>query len=116
MLPLIESVACANVWYSNAAEICFVVIAVASRKLDIAKTALFGSILANSLLTFGACLMVGGLQQKTLTYPGAMIRINAQLLMVNIFIVVVPTAFKLFSDGEYMVDITLIVSNGCRKQ
>ncbi|PWI65036.1 hypothetical protein PCL_07448 [Purpureocillium lilacinum] len=83
--------------FGNIAEICFVITAVVDGKHLIAKTALTGSIVSSCLMTFGTCLVCGGIFHKQQFYPLVIARLNAQLLVVSLVSVTLPTAFQLFS-------------------
>lgn len=74
--------------------------AVVDGKHLIAKTALTGSIVSSCLMTFGTCLVCGGIFHKQQFYPLVIARLNAQLLVVSLVSVTLPTAFQLFSKGS----------------
>lgn len=84
----------------NITELCFVLIAVARRETIIAQTALTGALISNCLMIFGTCLVFGGIEHERQYYPIATARTNAQLLVVSLVSISVPTAFKSWSEGE----------------
>ena len=53
-----------NVTFGNAAEIIIGIAAMSAGLLDLVKASITGSIISNILLSFGLCLVVGGLKQK----------------------------------------------------
>ncbi|KIM93154.1 hypothetical protein OIDMADRAFT_138383 [Oidiodendron maius Zn] len=85
----------------NGSELCFAIIAVTRRESIIAQTALTGSLLSGCLVIFGTCLLFGGIRNERQFYPLIIARANAQLLVVSLVSIALPTAFKSWSqDGE----------------
>jgi Ca2+:H+ antiporter len=89
-----------NGLFGNVTELCFVLIAVSRRESVIAQTALTGALISSCLMIFGTCLVFGGIQHERQYYPIATARTNAQLLVVSLVSISVPTAFKSWSEGE----------------
>lgn len=85
----------------NIEKASFVVLAVLYDEPDIAKTALAGSILSSCLMAFGTILLSGDIAHDRVFYPVFIAKVNAQLLVVSLFSVMLPTAFKAFSKGPY---------------
>jgi Ca2+:H+ antiporter len=86
----------------NIAELCFVLTAVAKRQSVIAQTALTGALISSCLMIFGTCLLFGGIQHERQYYPVILATLNAQLLVVTLVSISMPTAFKSWSEGELM--------------
>jgi len=84
----------------NAAELCFVIVAVVKGETLIAKTALTGSLISSCLMIFGTCLLFGGILHDRAYYPIVIARANAQLLGVSLVSITLPTAFKIWSEGK----------------
>jgi Ca2+:H+ antiporter len=84
----------------NGAELCFAIIAVTRRESVIAQTALTGSLLSGCLMIFGTSLLFGGLQNESQFYPVTIARANAQMLVVSLVSIALPTAFKSWSQGK----------------
>lgn len=91
----------AKIMVRNIAEICFVCTAVVLKQPLLAKTALIGSVLSSCLMTFGTCLLSGGVATERLFYPIVVARANAQLLVVSLVSITLPTAFQSFSIGRH---------------
>jgi Ca2+:H+ antiporter len=85
----------------NSAELCFAVTAVVRRESVIAQTALTGSLISNCLMIFGTCLLSGGILRHRQSYPVIIARTNAQLLVVSLVSIIIPTAFKNWSQGKH---------------
>jgi Ca2+:H+ antiporter len=78
----------------------------------VAQTALTGSLISSCLVIFGTCLLVRGIlqMQENESYPIIMARTNAQLLVVSLVSIALPTAFKTWSqDGGSSI---LYISRG----
>jgi Ca2+:H+ antiporter len=80
-----------------------VLTAVARRESVIAQTALTGALISSCLMVFGTCLFFGGIQHERQYYPITIARANAQLLVVSLVSISIPTAFKSWSEGELMI-------------
>lgn len=89
--------------FGNITELCFVLTAVARRESVIAQTALTGALISSCLMVFGTCLFFGGIQHERQYYPITIARANAQLLVVSLVSISIPTAFKSWSEGELMI-------------
>jgi Ca2+:H+ antiporter len=89
--------------FGNIAELCFVLTAVARRESVIAQTALTGALISSCLMVFGTCIFFGGIQHERQYYPITIARADAQLLVVSLVSISIPTAFKSWSEGELMI-------------
>jgi Ca2+:H+ antiporter len=90
--------------YSNCVELCFAVTATIKGKPAVAQTTLTGSIISNCLTTFGTCLLLGGIAHHRQSYPVVIARTNAQLLVVSLVSITLPTAFQTWSEGSLAED------------
>jgi Ca2+:H+ antiporter len=92
----------ANNAYRNMTELCFAIIAVIRGESLVAQTALTGSIISSCLVIFGTCLLVRGITQvkEQQSYPIIIARTNAQLLVVSLVSIALPTAFKTWSQDS----------------
>lgn len=79
---------------------CFAIVAVRYQQALVAQTALTGAVVANCLLLLGTCFLCGGLQSDRPTYPVIMARDKAQLLVLSLTSIVLPTVFKLSAQGQ----------------
>jgi Ca2+:H+ antiporter len=61
-------------------------------------------------MTFGTCLLFGGIQKDHQTYPIIFARTNAQLLIVSLISIVLPTAFATWSEDAHSEGDTSLVS------
>jgi Ca2+:H+ antiporter len=75
-------------------------VAVVKGEALVAQTALTGAVLANCLLILGTCFLCGGFQNGAQTYPIVMARDKAQLLVLSLASIVLPTVFKLSAQGR----------------
>src|SRR5205807_5609876 len=66
---------------------------------EVVKASLIGSVLGNSLLVFGAAILVGGRRHGLLRFNAAGARIQAGLLIVALVAFGVPTLVRLASGG-----------------
>jgi len=84
-------------------------------KPAVAQTALTGSIISHCLVTFATCLLLAGLRKEHQTYPIVFARTNAQLFVVSLISIVLPTSFAAWSeDAPLEHDNRLVsVSHGC---
>jgi len=89
-----------NGFLGNIAELCFVLIAVVRREPIIAQTALTGALISNCLMIFGTSLLFGGFRHTRQYYPAIIARANAQILVVSLVSITIPTAFKNWSAGK----------------
>jgi Ca2+:H+ antiporter len=66
-------------------------------------------------MTFGTCLLFAGLHKEHQTYPIVFARTNAQLLVVSLISIILPTAFAAWSEDAPLKDDTRLVSvsHGC---
>jgi Ca2+:H+ antiporter len=88
----------------NCVELCFAVTATIKGKPAVAQTTLTGSIISNCLTTFGTCLLLGGISRQRQSYPVVIARTNAQLLVVSLVSIILPTAFRTWSEGSVAED------------
>ena len=51
-------------------------------------------------MIFGTCLLFGGILREHQKYPVIIARTNAQLLVVSLVSIALPTAFKSWSQGK----------------
>lgn len=79
-----------------------------------AQTTLTGSIISYSLISFGTCLLLGGISHQRQSYPLIIARTNAQLLVVSLVSITLPTAFKTWSEDASKEDHSspLSISHG----
>jgi Ca2+:H+ antiporter len=88
----------------NCVELCFAVTATIKGKPAVAQTTLTGSIISNCLTTFGTCLLLGGISHQRQSYPVVIARTNAQLLVVSLVSITLPTAFRTWAEGSLAED------------
>ncbi|QKX62581.1 uncharacterized protein TRUGW13939_09742 [Talaromyces rugulosus] len=89
-----------NAIFGNSIEICFAIVAVAQNEALVAQTSLTGAVLSNCLLILGTCFLCGGFQNGVRTYPVVMARDKAQLLVLSLASIVLPTVFKLSAQAK----------------
>jgi len=53
-------------------------------------------------MIFGSCQLFGGIQHQRQYYPVIIARTNAQLLVVSLVSIILPTAFKSWSQGRFI--------------
>jgi Ca2+:H+ antiporter len=80
-----------NVTFGNAAEIIIGIAAMSAGLLDLVKASITGSIISNILLSFGLCLVVGGLKQKEQYFNKENTGIQTSMLFLAIIGLAVPT-------------------------
>ncbi|HYA83347.1 MAG TPA: calcium/proton exchanger [Candidatus Bathyarchaeia archaeon] len=80
-----------NVTFGNAAEIIIGIAAMSAGLLDLVKASITGSIISNILLSFGLCLIVGGLKQKEQYFNKENTGIQTSMLFLAIIGLAVPT-------------------------
>jgi Ca2+:H+ antiporter len=80
-----------NVTFGNAAEIIIGIAAMSAGLLDLVKASITGSIITNILLSFGLCLIVGGLKQKEQFFNKENTGIQSSMLFLAIIGLAVPT-------------------------
>jgi Ca2+:H+ antiporter len=80
-----------NVTFGNAAEIIIGIAAMSAGLLDLVKASITGSIISNILLSFGLCLVVGGLKQKEQFFNKENTGIQTSMLFLAIIGLAVPT-------------------------
>ena len=80
-----------NVTFGNAAEIIIGIAVMSAGLLDLVKASITGSIISNILLSFGLCLVVGGLKQKEQFFNKENTGIQTSMLFLAIIGLAVPT-------------------------
>lgn len=68
----------------------------------VAQTALTGALISNCLMIFGTCQLFGGIQHDRQFYPVIIACTNAQVLVVSLVSITLPTAFKSWSQGRFI--------------
>ncbi|KAF2022907.1 hypothetical protein EK21DRAFT_15760, partial [Setomelanomma holmii] len=103
-----------NGLFGNCAELCFALTATMKGKSAVAQTTLTGSIISYCLISFGTCLIFGGISRERQSYPMIIARTNAQLLVVSLISITLPTAFKTWSEATSAEDHSgpLLISHG----
>jgi Ca2+:H+ antiporter len=66
-------------------------------------------------MTFGTCLLLGTISESRDTYPIVFARTNAQLLVVSLISIILPTAFATWSEDAHSEGHSSLVSvsHGC---
>jgi calcium/proton exchanger cax len=64
------------------------------------QAVLTGRILTNLLLVLGTCLLMGGFQKHTQSYPAIISRLKSTVLIIASASLSLPTAHKLCADGK----------------
>jgi Ca2+:H+ antiporter len=77
-----------------------VLMAVARGESVIAQTALTRALISSCLMIFGISLLFGGIWNARQYYPAIITRANAQLLVVSLVSISIPTAFRIWFKGE----------------
>jgi len=83
-----------NATFGNAVELIIGIMALRSGLIDVVKASMVGSLLSNLLLVLGMCFFFGGLKYKFQTYNTTSSNTSASLLVMTIFMIVLPVAFK----------------------
>ena len=96
-----------NVTFGNATEIIIGIAAMSTGLLDLVKASITGSIISNILLSFGLCLIVGGLKQKEQFFNKENTGIQSSMLFLAIIGLAVPTILA-GSSGTHQEDIQFI--------
>lgn len=99
-----------NASFGNAVELIVSIIALAQGKIVIVQTSLVGSILSNLLLVLGTCFLVGGLGRDEQYFNITVAQAAAVLLILSMGSLVLPTAFRTFSDTQRGI---APISRGC---
>src|SRR6476660_5313998 len=75
----------------NLPELFVCIFALRAGLVDVVRAALVGSILANSLLVFGAAILIGGLKNGRQTFHSESARLASSMLLLAVAAMVVPT-------------------------
>ena len=75
----------------NLPELFVCIFALRAGLVDVVRSALVGSILANSLLVFGVAILVGGLKNGRQVFHSESARVTSAMLMLAVSAMVVPT-------------------------
>jgi Ca2+:H+ antiporter len=96
----------------NLPEFFIAVFALQAGLVDVVRSALIGSILANSLLVLGLAFLAGGLRHGVQKFGSAQTRMMSMLLMLAVAAMVVPTVAALPGGPDYghETQISLVVS------
>lgn len=84
--------------HRNAVELIVAVIALSKGNVLIVQTSLIGSMLSNLLLVLGMCFFFGGLRRQEQYFNQTVAQTAASLLAVAVASIIIPTAFKLWSE------------------
>jgi Ca2+:H+ antiporter len=88
-----------NVTFGNAPELIIAFFALIDGLQEVVKASLIGSVLGNSLLVFGAAILVGGLRHGRPRFNPAGARIQAALVLAALAAFAVPTLMRLAGGG-----------------
>jgi Ca2+:H+ antiporter len=82
-----------NASLGNLTELIIAGICLSRCQLALVQSTLLGGLLSNLLLVLGSAFIVGGFKYPQLSFRPAAAQLNASLLTVGVFSLVVPTAF-----------------------
>lgn len=86
--------------FSNAVELIVAILALVKKEVVIVQTSLIGSMLSNLLLVMGMCFFFGGIDRMEQHFNVVVAQTAASLLALAVSSLIIPTAFKTWSDGE----------------
>jgi Ca2+:H+ antiporter len=100
-----------NATLGNAPEIIIGLFALKQGLVDMVKASITGAIVGNLLFGLGLSVFVGGLKHPTLAYDTRIARINAQLLMLAMFGLIVPAVFNFSaaSERELSLEVSIVL-------
>ena len=82
-----------NATFGNAAELIITMFAISAGEIDVARAAITGSILGNTLLVLGLSFLVGGLRNGVQTFDRRLAGMNASMLALAVIGLGIPTVF-----------------------
>jgi Ca2+:H+ antiporter len=90
-----------NATLGNAAELIITILAIKEGLLDLVRASIIGSIIGNLLLVAGVSIIVGGLKHGTQKFERTTASLNATLLIMSAFVLVVPSLFNLAIEPNF---------------
>lgn len=100
-----------NATLGNAPELIIGLFALKQGLVDMVKASITGSIVGNLLFGLGLSVFVGGLKHPTLGFDTRVARINANLLMLAMFGLIVPAVFNFSaaSERELSLEVSIVL-------
>ncbi len=89
-----------NATLGNAAELIITIFALREGLVDLVRASIAGSIIGNLLLVMGLSLLVGGLKNGTQVFNRRTAGMNATLLVLALFAMIVPSFFDAAIIGD----------------
>jgi len=89
-----------NATLGNAAELIITIFALREGLVDLVRASIAGSIIGNLLLVLGLSLLVGGLKNGTQVFNRRTAGVNATLLVLALFAMIVPSLFDSAIIGD----------------
>ncbi|KAJ5585477.1 uncharacterized protein N7459_005277 [Penicillium hispanicum] len=89
-----------NATFGNAVELIVAILALVKKEVVIVQTSLIGSMLSNLLLVMGMCFFFGGIDRMEQHFNVVVAQTAASLLALAVSSLIIPTAFKAWSDGN----------------
>ncbi|KAJ5987835.1 hypothetical protein N7481_003045 [Penicillium waksmanii] len=110
-----------NASFGNAVELIVAIIALVKREVIIVQTSLIGSMLSNLLLVMGMCFFFGGINRMEQHFNVVVAQTAASLLALAVSSLIIPTAFKSWSEGNKDkvaplsrgTSVLLLITYGC---
>ena len=106
-----------NATFGNAAELIITMFAISAGEIDVARAAITGSILGNTLLVLGLSFLVGGLRNGVQTFDRRLAGMNASMLALAVIGLGIPTAFAAVATSDAHVqaisDMTAFILLAC---
>jgi Ca2+:H+ antiporter len=98
--------------FGNSIELIISILALQRGYLELVRTSIVGSIIANLLLLVGLSMLVGGLKYRQQTFNRAAAGISSTMLIIAVTGLIVPSIFS-FGDGinfDKVENLSIIVS------
>ena len=106
-----------NATFGNAAELIITMFAISAGEIDVARAAITGSILGNTLLVLGLSFLVGGLRNGVQSFDRRLAGMNASMLALAVIGLGIPTAFAAVATSDAHVqaisDMTAFILLAC---
>ncbi|KAJ5739945.1 hypothetical protein N7533_012729 [Penicillium manginii] len=110
-----------NATFGNAVELIVAIIALVKKEVIIVQTSLIGSMLSNLLLVMGMCFFFGGINRMEQHFNVVVAQTAASLLALAVSSLIIPTAFKSWSEGNKDkvaplsrgTSVLLLITYGC---
>ena len=82
-----------NATFGNATELIIALIAIKEGLFEVVKASITGSIIGNMLFVLGASLLLGGIKYKQMKFNSHAAGMNASMLLIAVFALMIPSIF-----------------------